>query len=54
MTKNAYRKPRMTVVNVQHQECLMTGSIVAPTGVKELNGSASTETGMNPKWMELG
>ena len=54
MTKNAYRKPRMTVVNVQHQESLMTGSIVAPTGVKELNGSAATEQGTTPKWMELG
>ena len=54
MTKNAYRKPRMTVVNVQHQECLMAGSTVAPTGVKELNGSASTEQSTTPKWMELG
>ena len=54
MTKNAYRKPRMTVVNVQHQESLMAGSIVEPTGVKELNGSASTEQSTPHKWMELG
>ena len=51
-SRKSYRKPRMTVIMLHHQESLMTGSTPESSNIKVLKGSAPTSD-PNYKWLEL-